>query len=184
MNTSKQNPVLAEFREQSEALGRMYPRDWLRLCEKRFWEAGQVTREQLQQAHIVLTRLVNSGRQGVEFPGHQSTDPVILDMNDNDITEASNIRCSSAPTLRAALEALGLPVSGTKWQQAHRLADAGLTAREIEDRFGWRARESHSTDQAAAEREDDGWPLGDPPTVMPLYLSPAADATDFRLLFL
>jgi len=70
MNTSKQNPVLAEFREESEALGRMYPRDWLRVCEKRFWTPGQVTREQLRQARTVLTRLVNAGRQGVPFPCH------------------------------------------------------------------------------------------------------------------
>lgn len=69
--TSRQNPVLQEFREESDALGRMYPRDWLRVCRREFW-GDEATKEDLRQARAVLTRLVNLDRQGA---AHRSTDP-------------------------------------------------------------------------------------------------------------
>lgn len=51
------NPVLLEFREEAEQLGRAYPADWLRVCERRFW-GSEVTREHLEHARLVLGRLV------------------------------------------------------------------------------------------------------------------------------
>lgn len=58
-----------------------------------------------------------------------------------DITDVWNIQygCNGA-TLRHALRSLGLPTSGTKRQQARRLVTAGLTAQQVNARYGWRAR--------------------------------------------
>ena len=65
-----------------------------------------------------------------------------FDADDNDVTARDRLKCASTPTLRDALEANGLPVSGTKAQMAQRLVDIGMTAERLEAEHGWRARES------------------------------------------
>ena len=63
-----------------------------------------------------------------------------FDLHGNDTTARESLQNASAPTLRAALEGCGLPVSGTKAQQAQRLVDAGMTRDQLEAHFGWKAR--------------------------------------------
>lgn len=55
-----------------------------------------------------------------------------------DITNRHNIECLGGATLRRALQSLGLPVSGTKRQQARRLDEWGYTAAQIKDQYGYR----------------------------------------------
>lgn len=54
------------------------------------------------------------------------------------------MRCRSSVTLRAACADLGLPTSGVKLALAGRLLDAGLTATQVQDRYGWQARQRRS----------------------------------------
>ena len=68
----------------------------------------------------------------------------VTDLDGNDITARSLLQCAAAPTLRDALEAHGLPVSGTKAQRAQRLVDIGMTADRLEAEHGWRAREART----------------------------------------
>ena len=49
--------------------------------------------------------------------------------------------CTSGATLRAACKSEGLPASGTNAAMAKRLVAAGLTRDQVEDRYGWRARQ-------------------------------------------
>ena len=60
-----------------------------------------------------------------------------------DITVLHNIQygCNGS-TLRHALKSLGLPVSGTKRQQARRLVALGLDSRQVNEQYGWRARQA------------------------------------------
>ena len=57
------NPILVEFREESEALGRMHPADWARTCSREFW-GKEVSRDMLHHARRVLTRLANLAQIG------------------------------------------------------------------------------------------------------------------------
>lgn len=51
---------------------------------------------------------------------------------------------TNGATLRAACEGEGLAVSGTNAQRGRRLAEAGLSQADVEERYGWRARQSGS----------------------------------------
>lgn len=53
---------------------------------------------------------------------------------------------TNGTTLRAACKGEGLPVSGTNAARARRLVAAGLTKAEVEERYGWRARQANRTD--------------------------------------
>lgn len=66
----------------------------------------------------------------------------VLDLYGKDITARSRLQSASSETLREALEAHGLPVSGTKAQRAQRLVDIGITQERLDAEYGWRAREA------------------------------------------
>lgn len=59
---SYSNPVLVDFRDESEQLAFeghlvMYPQDWIRVCNANFYE--DTTEDEFVFARKVLTRLVN-----------------------------------------------------------------------------------------------------------------------------
>lgn len=51
------NPILVDFRREAEALGRSYPKDWLRVCKPWFWPDGFDTH--IAHARRVLTKLAS-----------------------------------------------------------------------------------------------------------------------------
>lgn len=51
---------------------------------------------------------------------------------------------TNGATLRAACKGEGLAVSGTNAQRGRRLAEAGLTRSDVEEQYGWRARQAKS----------------------------------------
>lgn len=57
-----------------------------------------------------------------------------------DVTEPVRIADHGDATLRHALRQHGLPVSGTKSEQAVRLANAGVSAEHVETWHTWRGR--------------------------------------------
>jgi hypothetical protein len=62
------------------------------------------------------------------------------DGNGVDVTEWTRMAEQNGTTLRHALTTHGLAVSGTKRQQAKRLAEAGVTAEHVLERHDWRSR--------------------------------------------
>lgn len=55
--TNRANPILVEFRNEVDALGVMYPKDWLRVCNTAFWPYGPERDQYIEHARKVLTRL-------------------------------------------------------------------------------------------------------------------------------
>ncbi len=80
------------------------------------------------------------------------------DGNGVDVTEPTRLAQENGDTLRHALKAHGLAVSGTKRQQAKRLADAGVTSEHVKERHNWRIRQ-HGGDVVCPPGHADG---GDP----------------------
>lgn len=58
-----------------------------------------------------------------------------LSLNEWNLMFATN-----GATLRAACRGEGLPVSGTNAERGRRLAEAGLTYDQVQERYGWQAR--------------------------------------------
>lgn len=72
------------------------------------------------------------------------TGRVIDALTGADITAEWNLSCENGSTLRDALTLHGLPVSGTKRQQARRLLAAGVTHEHVREHHDWRARRDRS----------------------------------------
>jgi hypothetical protein len=84
----------------------------------------------------------------IEIPASAVTiyrDGRAYDGDGKDVTEEIAISEQNGATLRHALLAHGLPVSGTRRQRGRRLAEAGVTAEHIKDHHGWQARAKERT---------------------------------------
>lgn len=70
--------------------------------------------------------------------------PMTFHMGERQVTsdEWNLAHCVSGSTLRAACKGEGLPVSGTNAAKARRLVEAGLTRAQVDERYGWRARQA------------------------------------------
>lgn len=81
------------------------------------------------------------------FVAHELTSWVARDgrtyslVSGQEISEPLRISEQNGTTLRHALKGHGLPVSGTKRQQAVRLANAGVSAAHVETWHTWRGRD-------------------------------------------
>lgn len=51
---------------------------------------------------------------------------------------------TNGTTLRAACKGEGLAVSGTNAQRGQRLVEAGMTRAEVEEKYGWQARQGRA----------------------------------------
>ena len=72
-----------------------------------------------------------------------------------DITEPLRLSEQNGTTLRHACQAHGLAISGTKRQQAIRLANAGVTHAHVEAWHTWRGRDAAPCNMPAQEASDD-----------------------------
>lgn len=70
-----------------------------------------------------------------------------------DVTEPLRLSEQNGTTLRHALKGHGLTVSGTKRQQAVRLANAGVSAAHVEALHTWRGRDPGPCSQPSAPPE-------------------------------